>query len=238
MLDIALFTDLDGTLIPPEQVRRKPEVPPALSQALKRLAELIPLAVVTTKDCRLASTAVPYASAYACINGIEVWAGRYIAVARDVKFSQVEEVYKAALSLDAYVEAKRTWDGKTVGVTIDWRDGGAPPRGLQEVLQLARRMGLKVVEYSSHPFADVYGADVDKGDAVRLLKALLGVKHVVYMGDSENDMPAWREADVKILVRHRLNHGLNVEGAIPVAYEELAEYLAQVVHNIEDATKK
>jgi len=37
---------------------------------------------------------------------------------------------------------------------------------------------------------------------VRLLKAFLGVGHVAYMGDSENDLPAWREADVKILARH------------------------------------
>ncbi|MFP3251666.1 MAG: hypothetical protein RXO32_08085 [Thermoproteus sp.] len=39
---------------------------------------------------------------------------------------------------------------------------------------------------------------------MRLLKALLGVGHVAYMGDSENDLPAWREADVKILARHGL----------------------------------
>jgi len=76
---IALFTDLDGTLIPPELVRPRPEVPPPLDAALRKLAELVPVAVVTTKDCGFAARAVPYAAAYACINGIEVRAGRYVA---------------------------------------------------------------------------------------------------------------------------------------------------------------
>ena len=231
-----LFTDLDGTLIPPELVRSRPEVPPPLERALRRVTELIPVAVVTTKDCDFASRVVPYAVAYACVNGIEVRAGRYIAVARDVKFEAVEEAYKAALGLDAYVEVKRVWGGKMAGFTVDWRGRGAPPRGLEGVLQLAGRLGLKVLRYPRHPFVDIYGAEVDKGEAVRLLKALLGVKHVVYMGDSENDIPAWREADVKILVRHGLNSGFRFDGAIPVSYEELPTYLSQVAENIAETS--
>jgi hypothetical protein len=160
--DIALFTDLDGTLIPPELVRSRPEVPPPLDAALRRLAELVPVAVVTTKDCGFAARAVPYAAAYACINGIEVRAGRYVAVARGLNTAAVEEVYKAASGLEAYVEAKRTWHGELAGVTVDWRGKDTPPRGLEEVLQLAQRLGLKILRYSRHPFADVYGADVDK----------------------------------------------------------------------------
>ena len=93
-----------------------------------------------------------------------------------------------------------------------------------------------MLRYPRHPFVDIYGAEVDKGEAVRLLKALLGVKHVVYMGDSENDIPAWREADVKILVRHGLNSGFRFDGAIPVSYEELPTYLSQVAENIAETS--
>jgi hydroxymethylpyrimidine pyrophosphatase-like HAD family hydrolase len=235
MANIALFTDLDGTLIPPELVRPRPQVPPQLDQTLRRLAELIPVAVVTTKDCEFASRAVPYAAAYACINGIEVRAGEYVAVARDVKFETVEEAYRAALGLDAYVEPKRVWGGRLAGFTVDWRERGTPPRGLEDVLQLAGRLGLKVLRYARRPLADVYGAGADKGSAVRLLKAFLGVRYIVYVGDSENDLPAWREADVKILVRHSLNCDLRVDGAIPVSYQELPVYLAQVAENILEA---
>jgi HAD superfamily hydrolase (TIGR01484 family) len=232
---IALFTDLDGTLIPPELVRSKPEVPPPLNAALRKVAELVPVAVVTTKDCGFAARSVPYAAAYSCINGIEVRAERYVAVARGLNTAAVEEVYKAASALEAYVEAKRTWHGELAGVTVDWRGRDTPPCGLEEVLQLAQRLGLKILRYSRHPFADVYGADVDKGKAVRLLKALLGVRHVVYMGDSENDLPAWREADVKLLIRHNLNRGLHIPGTIPVKYEDLPSYLEEAARNIASA---
>jgi len=66
---------------------------------------------------------------------------------------------------------------------------------------------------------------------VRLLKALLGVGHVAYMGDGENDLPAWREADVKILARHGLNRGLHVPEAMPMRYEDLPHYLEEMMKN-------
>ncbi|MFP3292572.1 MAG: hypothetical protein RXO30_08960 [Thermoproteus sp.] len=67
---------------------------------------------------------------------------------------------------------------------------------------------------------------------MRLLKALLGVGHVAYMGDGENDLPAWREADVKILARHGLNRGLHVPEAMPMRYEDLPHYLEEMMKNI------
>jgi hypothetical protein len=57
------------------------------------------------------------------------------------------------------------------------------------------------------------------------------------MGDSENDLPAWREADVKLLIRHSLNHGLHVPGTIPIKYEDLPNYLEEVIHNITSAKR-
>ncbi|MFN3805508.1 MAG: hydrolase, partial [Pyrobaculum sp.] len=119
---------------------------------------------------------------------------------------------------------------KLAGVTVDWRDVGSPPAGLEEALARAESMGFVVVRYRRHPFADIYASRRDKGDAVRLLKALLGVTHVVYLGDSENDLPAWRLADVKILVRHKYNAHLR-EG-IPVRQEELHKYLREVLQAV------
>ncbi|MGC9118819.1 MAG: HAD hydrolase family protein [Thermoproteus sp.] len=234
-MSIALFADLDGTLVPPELMRRDPSLPLELEYALRELAHRIPFAVVTTKECGLAARAVPFAAAYACVNGIEVRAGGYVAIAEGLKSAELDRVLRSAGTLDALVEAKRTWDGRLAGVTIDWRERGVPPRGLEQVLNTAASLGLKVVRYSRHPFVDIYGADVDKGRAVRLLKALLGVEHVVYMGDSENDLPAWAEADVRIVVRHALNRDLPVEGAVPIAYEELPRYVRQVLANLESA---
>lgn len=232
-MPVALFTDFDGTLVPPELVRSDPSLPLELEYALRELALKIPLAVVTTKECGLVARAVPFAAAYACINGIEVRAGEYVAIFHGLKTAELDRVLRSARSLDALVEGKRTWDGRLAGITIDWRDRGAPPSGLGDVLAEASSLGLKVLKYSRHPFVDIYGADVDKGRAVRLLKALLGVDRVVYMGDSENDLPAWAEADVRIVVRHALNRALPVDGAIPIAYEELPRYIRQVLANLE-----
>jgi hypothetical protein len=55
------------------------------------------------------------------------------------------------------------------------------------------------------------------------------------MGDSENDLPAWREADVKVLIRHSLNHGLRIPGTIPVKYEDLPNYLEEAARNMTSA---
>ncbi len=233
-VDIALFADYDGTLALPEKAREERPLPPSLEEALRKLAALMPFAVVTTKDCQFVMKRVPFASAYACINGIEIHAAGYVAVAADVKYDAVESLYRKATGLNALVEPKRTWRGDIAGFTIDWRDSGIPPPGLEELVREASGLGIRVVKYSRHPFLDFYGSNVDKGNAVRILKALLGVKHVVYMGDSENDIPAWREADIKILVRHSLNRGLSIEGVIPIDYEHLPAYLQEVAKNVTD----
>jgi len=233
VVSIALFTDLDGTLTPPE--RGRGELPREVDEALQELAKLIPVAIVTTKECSLAAARVPYAAAYACINGAEVKAGGYVAVAEDLNPETLAHVAKAAERLDAYVEVKRTTFGSLAGLTIDWRGVGRPPAGLDAVVAEAERRGLTVLKYGGHPFVDIYATRRDKGDAVRLLKAFLGVSHVVYMGDSENDIPAWKAADIKIVVRHRYNAHLSAEGAIPIPQEELPNYLRQVANNIKTA---
>jgi len=233
VVSIALFTDLDGTLTPPE--RGRGELPREVDEALREQAKLIPVAVVTTKECSLAAARVPYATAYACINGAEVRAGGYVAVAEDLNPEALAHVAKAAEMLDAYIEVKKTILGSPAGLTIDWRDVGRPPAGLDAVVAEAERKGLTVLKYGGHPFVDIYATKRSKGDAVRFLKALLGVSHIVYMGDSENDISAWKAADIKIIVRHRYNAHLSVEGAIPIPQEELPNYLRQVANNIKTA---
>ncbi len=222
---LGLFTDYDGTLVPPELVYGgEPDV--EVLDALRELAKYVKLAIVTTKDCEFVERRIPFAHGYGCINGIEVKAGGYVAEANDVR-GGLEEL---ASSIGGRVYRKFTSSGKLAGITVDWRDAGSPPAGLREFLARAESVGFRVVRYKQHPFVDVYASSRDKGDAVRLLKALLGVSYVVYLGDSENDLPAWRLADVKILVRHNYNNHLG-EGLIPIPQRELANYLREVAKN-------
>lgn len=223
---LGVFTDYDGTLVPPELVYG--EGPgEELSDVLKELSKYVKLAIVTTKDCDFIKSRVPYAHGYGCINGVEVIAGGYVAEADDIR----EGLRDLASSLSGRVYEKYTHSGRLAGVTVDWRDVGSPPAWLEEALAKAESMGLKVVRYRRHPFVDIYASSRDKGDAVRLLKALLGVTYVVYMGDSENDMPAWRLADVKILVRHEYNAHLR-EGLISIPQGELVNYLREVLQAV------
>ena len=65
--------------------------------------------------------------------------------------------------------------------------------------------------YSSHPFLDVYGVECNKGLAFDSVLSHLEqegrVMNVVYLGDSENDNPAFRKSDISIGIRSdaRLN---------------------------------
>jgi 3-deoxy-D-manno-octulosonate 8-phosphate phosphatase KdsC-like HAD superfamily phosphatase len=70
--------------------------------------------------------------------------------------------------------------------------------------------------YSSHPFLDVYGIKCDKGLAFDNVLSQLTEKrrtNVVYLGDSENDNPAFRKSDISIGVSSdtRLNPTLDCE---------------------------
>lgn len=228
---VGLFSDYDGTLVPPERTRVDPKPPEEIDAVLRELAKYVKLAVVTSKACDFVKPRVPYAHGYACINGVEVVAGGYVAVAEDLG-GGIERLLPSLRRLDAYVEEKRTTGGRLAGVTIDWRDSGRPPGGLEELLKEAEASGLSVLRYGRHPFVDIYATRRNKGDAVRILKALLGVHYVVYLGDSENDIPAWELADVKILVRHRHNSHLAPRGTIPIPIEDLPQYLKEVLNSM------
>jgi HAD superfamily hydrolase (TIGR01484 family) len=57
--------------------------------------------------------------------------------------------------------------------------------------------------YSSHPFFDIYGVECDKGLAFDHVLSQLeqnerGGANVMYLGDSENDNPAFRKSDISI----------------------------------------
>lgn len=221
------MADYDGTFTSPDS----PDEPLAEAvEALRNLAEVVPVAVVTTKECAYVENKVPFAKAYACVNGIEVKAGGYVAVADDLRSGALETMRTRLEALGA--QLKRTSRGELAGATIDWRRRPGPPSGLAEALAEAEELGLSVVKYSGHPFVDIYASRKNKGDAVKVLKALLGANYVVYIGDSENDIPAWLAADVRIIVRHKYNKALSLEGLIPIPQESLAAYLGETLRGL------
>ena len=95
---------------------------------------------------------------------------------------------------------------------------------------------LFIQEYSTHPFIDVYVTKLNKGGAfdsvVSKLYEIMNIKgKIIYLGDSENDNPAFRKADISIGVNsdNRLNPTLDCTYSIK--YENLSIFLRRLVDN-------
>jgi len=95
---------------------------------------------------------------------------------------------------------------------------------------------LFIQEYSSHPFIDVYVTKLNKGGAfdsvVSKLYEILNITgRIIYMGDSENDNPAFRKADISIGVNsdNRLDPTLDCTYSIKL--ENLSIFLKRLVDN-------
>ncbi|HIC98070.1 MAG TPA: hypothetical protein EYP11_06730 [Aquificaceae bacterium] len=69
----AIFTDLDGTLIPPNVKREEASLTPRMERTLRGLTSKgFKIAAVTTKDYRFASRILPFAHAWATVGGLEI----------------------------------------------------------------------------------------------------------------------------------------------------------------------
>jgi hypothetical protein len=88
--------------------------------------------------------------------------------------------------------------------------------------------------YASHPFLDIYGAECDKGIAFDNVLSQLDKKgrtNIVYLGDSENDNPAFRKSDISIGIRSdtRLNPMLNCKYMLD--FNQLPIFLKSLMDN-------
>jgi HAD superfamily hydrolase (TIGR01484 family) len=135
--------------------------------------------------------------------------------------------------MDIMIEEKYTSDREIlIGLTIDYRHSenwqsfkeNKEPM-LRELIErcintnLATNLPSKdrplLQTYSTHPFLDVYGVECNKGFAfdsvLSHLKQEGRVMNVMYLGDSENDNPAFRRSDISIGIRSdaRLNQMLD-----------------------------
>ncbi len=95
---------------------------------------------------------------------------------------------------------------------------------------------LFLQEYSTHPFVDVYIAKVSKGDAfdivVSKLSQISDIRgQIMYLGDSENDNPAFRKSDISIGVvsDERLRPALDC--TYTIKFENLSVFLKRLVDN-------
>jgi hydroxymethylpyrimidine pyrophosphatase-like HAD family hydrolase len=148
------------------------------------------------------------------------------------------------------IHRKLTYEGILLGgVTIDWRhldDWSSINQKIeQDVVRISNEVNdnseypLFVQTYSSHPFLDVYATMCSKEIAYDNIREIIHEsnvnkfkkQHIMYLGDSENDNPAFRKADVSIGVKsdERLNPKLDCQYLID--FNRLPKFLMNLLKN-------
>lgn len=98
---------------------------------------------------------------------------------------------------------------------------------------------LHIQTYTAHPFIDVYNIKSDKAVAYDITISQLAsfhdgnvmTKNVLYLGDSENDNPAFRKADVSIGVRSDERVNPRLDSKYILQFSELAVFLEKLQDN-------
>jgi hypothetical protein len=150
---------------------------------------------------------------------------------------------------DLIVEHKHTSEGILAGLTVDWRhhliDDWSYYKGAINNLISRMVANLKkppvpidvyVQKYSTHPFVDIYGAECNKGmafDTVISERTNISVdgKSVLYLGDSENDNPAFRKAGISIGIRSDTRLKPKLDCSYFLDYEQLTSFLMRLRNN-------
>ena len=188
---------------------------PILRRLLTKVSKNITFGIVTTKDLSFIRERVPFAHGVSASCGLEMQVGEKISLDNRVKEpnQQLERTYQEVLKKilqardNLVIERKESEDEHLIAFCIDWRmarNWDEARRLATPLLDLCRQQGLYVLEADLSPFANVFPARVDKGEAFKKLKEALGVEGaVMYLGDSEADDPAFQLAEVSVGVKHR-----------------------------------
>ncbi|KAA2281607.1 MAG: HAD hydrolase family protein [Candidatus Nitrosocosmicus sp.] len=95
---------------------------------------------------------------------------------------------------------------------------------------------LFIQEYSTHPFVDIYITKVNKGNAFDIVVSNLSqfsdIKgQVIYLGDSENDNPAFQKSDISIGISSDDRLRPNLDCKYNIKFENLPAVLKRLVDN-------
>lgn len=145
------------------------------------------------------------------------------------------------------VESKYTSDGILAGLTFDWRHLGGWSHYRKRVAHFISRIAanlkklpapvdIYVQKYSEHPFIEVYSIECNKSIAFDSVIPELGYasiddKGILYLGDSENDNPAFRKAGISIGIRYDIRVNPKLDCSYFLEYEQLSSFLVELRNN-------
>lgn len=201
----ALFSDYDGVLSPADTLRETSQIPQGVEEKLRKIAGLLPFAIITSKDFDFVFPRAGFAKAWACICGLDVRLADGTAVIKR-GMGGIEWILdvRRVRSFRGLLETKRDSFGRLLGLSVDWRNRKGPPEhAIEGILRLGREKKLFVSYNKAYPFIDIFAEPVDKGKSLRALKRLLRVRgKVMYIGDSPLDNAAFEQADVSVGISH------------------------------------
>lgn len=137
-----------------------------------------------------------------------------------------------------------TCDGLLASITFDWRYHKDYKMRYWTIIEYVREKlsamihdcssGPFLQTYDSYPFVDVHTTECDKGLGFDRIVAGLDRDYtngaILYLGDSENDNPAFRKADISIGVyTNKRNSKLDCQYAID--YDHLPQFLCRLRDN-------
>jgi HAD superfamily hydrolase (TIGR01484 family) len=147
------------------------------------------------------------------------------------------------------VERKHTSEGILAGLTVDWRHHLGDDwshykaavnhfinRIAADLQKPPSPIAVYVQRYSTHPFIDLYSIECNKGMAFDTVISELGYtsvgyKNTMYLGDSENDNPAFRKAGISIGIRSDPRVNPKLDCSYFLAYEQLSSFLMKLKKN-------
>jgi len=143
---------------------------------------------------------------------------------------------------DISIEPKFNYmDGILAAISLDYRQiqkwerykTNVEPYVLNSIQQFVLSLpnDLFVQTYSDHPFIDIYPMHLDKGQAIDAISHMLNLskeQKVLYLGDSENDNPAFRKADLSIGIRSDERVKTKLDSDYLIQFNELTPFLQKL----------
>jgi HAD superfamily hydrolase (TIGR01484 family) len=146
---------------------------------------------------------------------------------------------------DLKILRKYTYKEKILaGVSFDYRHllkwehykSNIEPRIIDKIYEFIKKNSpqtntLHIQTYLTHPFLDIYSIDCNKGNVVAEVRKLLNLdlnKNILYLGDSENDNPAFRKADLSINIKSDERLNTKLDSHYSLEFNELSYFLIKL----------
>ena len=167
-----------------------------------------------------------------------------------VKYSSVLENLSSIIFKnfnDIKIIKKYTYREKLLaGISIDYRHllnwenfkFNIEPRILDKIQEFIKINSLatntfNIQSYSTHPFIDIYSTHYNKGDILSFIRSLFKLtnnKKILYLGDSENDNSAFKNADLAINIKSDERIYTKLDSHYTLEFNELSYFLLKL-HN-------